>query len=230
MGITVVLHEFTGASLVTRIDRSQWQRNAAAAKESGVNDGVVGGKTLDEFLAGVERKAYQICFYSLRDEQAALDVVQDSMLKLVENYADRASTEWPALFFTILHHRITNMHRWKKLRDVGGRLISIFKDTPRDEGQGNLLETDIGVALMPEHARPDSETLGAQLRNRIDRAMQRLSKRQREVFLLREWQGFNVRETATILGCSEGSVKQHHFRAVRALRSELAEVWVHEKE
>lgn len=183
---------------------------------------------LDAFLASVERKAYRIGCYALRDEQAALDVVQDSMLKLFEKYAHRPSDEWPALFFTILNHRIADTHRWTRLREAGGKLVSLFRRSGRDQQEENLLDTGIGVELMPEHGQPDRQALGAQLHNRIDGALGRLSTRQRQVFLLREWEGFNVRETAKILGCSQGSVKQHHFRAIRALRAELAEVWTND--
>jgi RNA polymerase sigma-70 factor (ECF subfamily) len=66
-----------------------------------------------------------------------------------------------------------------------------------------------------------------ELRNHINRALQTLSERQRQVFILREWRGMSITETAEILGCSENSIKQHHFRALRALREQLAEVWDH---
>ena len=55
-----------------------------------------------------------------------------------------------------------------------------------------------------------------------------LAERQRQVFLLREQLGASIRESAEILGCSENSIKQHHFRALRTLRRLLAEVWEHE--
>jgi RNA polymerase sigma-70 factor (ECF subfamily) len=196
------------------------------ARESSADAAAGGG--LDAFLASVERKAYHIGYYALRDEQAALDVVQDSMLKLFEKYARRPSHEWPALFFTILNHRITDAHRWRRLREAGGKLVSLFRPAGRDQQEENLLDMGIGVELMPEHGRPDRQALGSQLRDRIDSALERLSDRQQQVFLLREWQGFNVRETAKILGCSEGSVKQHHFRAIRQLRVELNEVWTND--
>ena len=54
-----------------------------------------------------------------------------------------------------------------------------------------------------------------------------LPERQRQVFILREWRGLSIRETAQTLGCSENSIKQHHFRAMRTLRKQLAEVWTH---
>jgi RNA polymerase sigma-70 factor (ECF subfamily) len=56
-----------------------------------------------------------------------------------------------------------------------------------------------------------------------------LPERQRQVFLLREQLGLSIQQTADTLGCSANSIKQHHFRALRSLRAQLAEVWEHEQ-
>lgn len=181
---------------------------------------------LDEFLANSEYKAFKIALYALRDEQAALDVVQDAMLKLSEKYSDRPQAEWPALFFTILNNRITDVRRWRKLREFGGKSISIFRS--REDGEENLLESGLGVETNPPQHQPEQALLAKQLKKHIERALEYLSEKQRQVFMLREWQGMSVRDTATVLGCSEGSVKQHHFRAMRGLRKNLGEVWDHD--
>jgi len=180
---------------------------------------------MDRFLAGVEQKGYRMAFYALRDRDAALDVVQDAMLKLVEKYAKRPAQEWPALFYTILNNRITDVRRWRMLRESAGKLISLFYTGP-DKEENDLLEAGLGVDR--DEREPEQVAYGKQLGRFIDSAVAKLSERQRQVFLLRESQGFNVRDTAAILGCSEGSVKQHHFRAMQALRAELAGVWDHE--
>ena len=181
---------------------------------------------LDEFLANSEYKAFRIAMYALRDEPTALDVVQDAMLKLSEKYSDRPHTEWPALFFTILNNRITDVRRWRKLREIGGKSISLFRS--RDDGEENLLDSGLGVETNPAQHEPEQAVLAKELRVHIDNALEYLSEKQRQVFMLREWQGMSVRDTATVLGCSEGSVKQHHFRAMRTLRKNLAEVWSHD--
>lgn len=185
--------------------------------------------SLDQFLADVEQKAYRIAYYSIRDEQLALDLVQDAMLKLVEKYASNPSTEWPALFFTILSNRIIDARRWNRLREGGGKLVSLFR--PRFGQQGeehDLLDYAVSLYDTRQDSEPESRAFGKELRVIIDAALVELSERQRQVFLLREWQGFNVQQTATILGCSEGSIKQHHFRAMRNLRKQLATVWADE--
>lgn len=180
--------------------------------------------SLDGFLAGVEHQAYRIALYGLKDSEAALDAVQDSMMKLVEKYRHRPSREWPALFFTILSHRITDIQRWRKLREAGGRLVSFFAQ--REDGEEeDLLERGLGLTEADRRRTPENELHWRQTGRHIDRALLRLSERQRQVFLLREWQGFDVRETARILGCTEGTVKQHHFRAIQSLRANLSEMW-----
>jgi RNA polymerase sigma-70 factor (ECF subfamily) len=181
---------------------------------------------VDKFLAQAEYKAFKIALYALRDEQTALDVVQDAMFKLVQKYSNKPESEWPALFFTILNNRITDVRRWRKLHEAAGKTISIFRS--REGSEEDLIESGLGADKNPPQYQPETAVFAKQLRNEIDKALEYLSNRQRQVFLLREWQGMSVRDTASVLGCSEGSVKQHHFRAMRSLREKLAGVWNHE--
>ncbi len=53
---------------------------------------------VDQFLAGVERRAFKQALYAVQDHHTALDVVQNAMLKLVERYAERPAEELPLLF------------------------------------------------------------------------------------------------------------------------------------
>ena len=183
---------------------------------------------MNDFLAQVEHQAYRMAQYALWDHELALDVVQDSMLKLVQRYREKPAGEWPALFFTILNNRINDARRQRLLHKGINKIISLF-DRHRPEGQDDLpdpLETEIAGSRAHE---PEEEFTARRTRRHIDSAVRQLPARQRQVFLLRESQGLGVQETAQVLGCSEGSVKQHHFRAMQALRRLLAEVWDHEQ-
>lgn len=195
---------------------------AAPAAKAASSDRDAGGEsaqTMESFLAGVEHRAYRFALYELRDRDAALDAVQDSMYRLVERYADRPAAEWPALFFTILRNRTTDAQRWRVLQRLRGLLDGF---TRPDGGVHN----DIWATLRaPEAQTPEAQRTCAEQREAVDRALAELPVRQRQVFLLREWQGMTTAQTAKALGCTEGSIKQHHFRALQRLRATLAEVW-----
>jgi RNA polymerase sigma-70 factor, ECF subfamily len=186
---------------------------------------------LEGFLAGVERRAYRIARAALWDHDQALDVVQDSMLRLVEKYAGRTESEWPALFFTILSNRINDVRRWRRVREGANRVLSVFGLGGADAADAETDQAPATTYREPVAATPgpDATLHARRQRTAIDAAVAGLPERQRQVFLLREWQEFSIKETAAILGCTEGTVKQHHFRALKALRENLAEVWNHEQ-
>lgn len=183
-------------------------------------------EALETFLRDNSERAYHVAHAALWDREAALDAVQESMAKLVEYYRNRPAGEWPALFRTVLKSKINDLRRRRMIEQGKLRLISLT-------GLFNRVDTEASEYDVPSPERPDCvtapevEVVSGQLREKIEAALLGLSDRQRQVFVLREWRGLSTRETAVVLGCSENSVKQHHFRALRELRKQLAEVWHH---
>lgn len=176
---------------------------------------------LSAFLAEVERRAFRQAAYAVRDDHLALDIVQDAMLKLAENYAQRPATEFPMLFQRILQNVIRDHFRRQKVRNLWTTLLSSFTSPQDEEDERDPLET-----LLPEgdagRDDPRDEVQRRQTLAIIERALQKLPQRQREAFLLRYWEDMDVAETAAIMGCSEGSVKTHCSRAVHTLAAALA--------
>lgn len=184
---------------------------------------------LETFFSAQGSKPFHIAQSALWDRELAMDTVQDSMLRLVENYRTRPASEWPALFYTILNNRINDMRRKRMLEQGKHRLVSLtgmFHD--HQEQHDGITEYELAADSRNDGiTAPESDLVADELKSRISRAVQELSERQRQVFILREWRGMTIQETAEILGCSENSIKQHHFRAMRELRKQLAEVWDH---
>ncbi|HVO45171.1 MAG TPA: RNA polymerase sigma factor [Steroidobacteraceae bacterium] len=175
-------------------------------------------RALNQFLAGVELKAFKIAQAALRHEDDALDAVQDAMLQLARAYADRPAEEWKPLFYRILENRIRDMQR---RRTVRGRVISWlpFRGEDDDDEQDPIAQAPSGEP-QPSRRLEINETMEA-----LERALESLPRRQQQVFMLRTLEGLDVAETATAMGCSEGSVKTHYFRALQALRAQLGEFW-----
>lgn len=179
-------------------------------------------KELDEFLAAVERRAYKSALLALQDHHSALDVVQNAMLKLCESYGERPSGELAPLFQRILQNAITDHFRRAKVRNFWTTLLSPFKDADGEEA-GDSLEALPGAVDTSYGANPAGMAQSSQEMAAIEQALAELPPRQRQAFLLRYWEEMDIAETAQIMGCSEGSVKTHCFRAVSALSAKLKE-------
>ncbi|RYF37001.1 MAG: RNA polymerase sigma factor [Comamonadaceae bacterium] len=177
-------------------------------------------RELSDFLRSVEKRAFKRSVYHVRDEQAALDIVQDSMMKLAEHYGDKPPAELPMLFQRILSNCTLDWFRRQKTRNALFSNLSDFESASED-GDFDLLETYEGPEGSQQTESAEDSTQRAQVLREIEGEIQGLPARQREAFLMRYWEDMDVAETAAAMGCSEGSVKTHCSRAVQALSKAL---------
>jgi RNA polymerase sigma-70 factor, ECF subfamily len=176
-------------------------------------------RALNQFLASVELKAFRIAQAALRNEDDALDAVQDAMLQLARAYAARPPEEWKPLFYRILENRIRDMQR---RRTVRGRIIAWLPSRAgeEDDDEPDPIQQAPSPEPQPVRRLEINEAMGA-----LEKALGELPRRQQQAFLLRSLEGLDVAETAAAMGCSQGSVKTHYFRAVQALRAQLGELY-----
>ena len=192
-----------------------WHRRSdiirAAAHRAPDTSSLATDKELSDFLKSVEKRAFKRAVYAVRDEEAALDIVQDTMIRLAEKYADRPPAELPLLFQRILSNATMDWFRRQKVRNAAVRNFSDF----------DLLETLDAMQGTPAAESAADVVSRDQILLRIEEEVARLPGRQREAFLLRYWEELDVAETAAVMGCSEGSVKTQCSRAVHALARAL---------
>lgn len=171
---------------------------------------------LDRFLREVERRALRMATLAVSNVDDALELVQDGMLGFVRSYGSKPETEWLPLFWRVLDSRIQDHHRRQSVRN---RWRVFFKSAGGEEQERDQL------AEIPDlvSRSPSDEVSGAQIGGAIDAALRALPDRQRQAFLLRVWEGFDVADTAAVMGCSQGSVKTHLFRALDAMKRRLEE-------
>ncbi len=175
-------------------------------------------QALDRFLAGIERRAFRMAHIATGNEDEALDLVQDAMLKLAQKYAQRPEEEWAPLFHCILQSRIRDWYRRERVRN---RLREFFHGS-QDEEEGEDPLTQVADQAAPA---PDEEVQRKRACAALDVALRALPLRQQQAFLLRIWEELDVAQTAQAMGCSQGSVKTHLFRALQVLRQRLGEHW-----
>ena len=148
--------------------------------------------SIDQFLKTVERRALRMAELATSNRDEAMDLVQDAMFGFVRHYTAKPAPDWAPLFYRVLDSRINDWHR---RRNVRGRWLATWTKSGDDDG------SEASLAL--------------------DAALKKLPTRQRQAFLLRVWEGFDVATTAGVMRCSDGSVKTHLSRALTALRRAL---------
>ena len=188
--------------MLARVSAAEADMQPAAASATDADGGV---PTLDGFLAAIAARAFRFAELGLRHREDALDVVQDAMLKMLA-YAQRPAAEWTPLFWSILRSRIVDAQR--------RRLFRLRWMLPQAAEGEDLDWADAGPDPARSHEHRESYA-------RLVEALRALPARQREAFTLRVLENLDVPTTARVMGCSEGSVKTHLFRARETLQRQL---------
>jgi RNA polymerase sigma-70 factor (ECF subfamily) len=176
---------------------------------------------LDRFLAGVEQRAYRLAVIATSHHEDALDIVQDAMLRLARRYGDRDAAQWGPLFQRILQSVIRDWYRRTTVRNRWRQFFGSRSAGAEDEPA----EDPLAARFAASDPDPGRQLVNRQAMEALDAALHQLPLRQQQAFLLRQWEGLSVRDTAAAMSCSEGSVKTHFSRALTALREQLHEHW-----
>jgi RNA polymerase sigma-70 factor, ECF subfamily len=194
------------ACLMTAFDDGRRTQDAAAREADGA---------LADFLRKVERRALRMTELGTGNREEALDLVQDAMLGFVRSYGGRTAAEWPRLFWRVLDSRLNDWHRRQRVR---GRWRVWWSGGAEEDDNDPIASAPDAREPGPLARLADGEASIA-----LDAALRALPLRQRQAFLLRQWEGLDVAATAAAMRCSEGSVKTHTSRALANLRRALEE-------
>ncbi|MDH5731983.1 MAG: RNA polymerase sigma factor, partial [Gammaproteobacteria bacterium] len=191
-----------------------YQHQTKDAKSLVSNQETIQNQALSKFLKEIELKAFKMAHIATGNQDDALDIVQDAMVKLCDKYAANPQEEWPPLFYRILQNKIFDWHRRSKIRNQIIRWLPGVKDMEQD----NDFEFD-----APDLSNNDPSQLLEHQRafQHLEIVLHQLPLRQQQAFMLRSWEGLSVEETAKVLGCSEGSVKTHLSRAMNKIKEQM---------
>jgi RNA polymerase sigma-70 factor (ECF subfamily) len=180
---------------------------------------------LSNFLKEAERRAFKRSVYHVRNEESALDIVQDSMMKLSVHYGDKPPAELPLLFARILSNTTLD---WFRSQKKDRAVFSNFSEfgSGLDDDESDILETLEVHGTFEQNESAETSLGRKETLQLLEKEIEKLPTRQREAFLLRYWEEMDVAETAAAMGCTEGSVKTHCSRACQALGKSLKELGI----
>lgn len=171
---------------------------------------------ISTFLAEVQKRAFRQANFAVKDEEVAIELVQDAMAKLVEKYHGKPAEELPPLFQRILQNAVNDHFRKSKIRNLWTTALSNFSVLGDDGDEGDILEV-MEVEGTLDQTGVISVTDRKTILAFLEEGLGMLPARQREAFVLRYWEEYSTEESAEIMGCSEGSVKTHCSRACSTL-------------
>jgi RNA polymerase sigma-70 factor (ECF subfamily) len=178
-------------------------------------------QALDSFLAERQGRALITAELATRDREAALDIVQDSMLAFVGRYAEKPMAQWGPLFHRVLQNRIVDWHRRQKTQRG---VFDWFRTAPSGDSEGPSI---LDRAPIPARHETQQVVADQAASDALVDAVGCLPQRQQQAFVLRFWEGLDVASTARAMGCSAGSVKTHLSRALAQLRQRLEDHYDH---
>ena len=173
-------------------------------------------QALDRFLASVEKRAFRMATLATSSSDHAINIVQDAILSLVKNYSHKNEADWGPLFHRILQSKIRDWYRRSRTRNSVFSWLRSNHDIDENDSYDPIQQAVDNVSLAPDSSANNEQLMGVTLD-----AIRQLPLRQQQAFLLRAWEGLDVRETAKAMGCSQGSVKTHYSRATKALKQSL---------
>ncbi len=161
-----------------------------------------------------QRRASRIAFHYMRDAAEADEAVQDAFVKAYSHLSSfREELPFEVWFTRILINGCLDRIKARTRRD---RWVGPFPETPG-------AERDFAERVPSSGATPEDLLLAQERRRKLGAALARLPERQRSVFLLSHYEGCTSREVSAVTGLNESTVRVHLFRAIRKLRTLLAE-------
>lgn len=170
-------------------------------------------EAFDEIVTRFQGRVYAVAYRVLGNREDALDVAQEVFLKVHRKIGSWQPTGGflPWVLRMATNHSIDQLRRRKR-----------YPEQPLDDAFTPASE---GAAVEPVSMNTSTEVRAREIEDRVRKALPVLSPAQREVFLLRHYEGLQLAEIADSMGCTVGSVKVHLFRALKKLQTELKDLY-----
>jgi RNA polymerase sigma-70 factor (ECF subfamily) len=169
----------------------------------------------EQLVRAHDQSVLRLAMNLLRSPEDARDVYQEAFLRV---YRSLDSFRFDCSFQTWLYRIVTNICldqlRKRKVRKEESAVVET-SDGPLDRMETFEEET--------AHANPERTLWNRELKQRIEKALDLLTPRERMVFELRHYQGLRLRNIGEVLGTSEEAAKNCLFRATQKMRAVLGD-------
>jgi RNA polymerase sigma-70 factor (ECF subfamily) len=154
------------------------------------------------------QQVFSLAYHYLKNPEDAEDVLQETFIKAYHSL-HRYNPDKGASF-----------RGWLNRICVNASIDALRKSKVRDAYSLDAQEA-ANVHANPHHSNPEKTAQNKEIREKIDQVLDKLSPKQRMIFVLRHYQEYTTREIADYLNSSEGNIKKQLFRAIEILKKRL---------
>ncbi len=173
-------------------------------------------EAFEDLVRSYDQNVLRLAYHLLRSEEDARDIFQEAFLRVHRNLD---SFRFDCSFHTWLYRIVTNLC-----------LDQLRKKRVRRE-ESSAVETEDGVrdrlltvAETNAGSDPQRQLVSTQVRERVEKALQGLTPRERTVFQMRHHEGMRLRAIGEMLGTTEEAAKNCLFRATQKMRTALEDL------
>ena len=162
-----------------------------------------------------DRSVLRLALNLLRSPEDARDVYQEAFLRVYRNlHTFRFDCSFQTWLYRIVTNVCLDLLRKRKVRKEEPAVVET------SEGPVDRIES---FEEDSAHSDPERTMWNRQLQDKIEKALEELTPRERLVFEMRHYQGLRLRNIGEILGTTEEAAKNCLFRATRKMRAELGD-------
>ncbi|HEX9005999.1 MAG TPA: sigma-70 family RNA polymerase sigma factor [Bacteroidota bacterium] len=170
-------------------------------------------QAFEELVFRHDKKVFALAARYVTSADEAKDIYQEVFIKVyrgLKHFQSRSE------FSTWLHRITVNVCLTHRARSRTSTYVRLGEDV-----EGEIDETHPALASRDPGGAPDRQAVNAEVEQRVEQALSRLSPKQRMVFTLKHLQGYRLREIAAMMHCTQGTVKRYLFDATARLRDQL---------
>lgn len=170
----------------------------------------------NELICRYDSNVLSLALKYVNDRDDAKDIYQEVFLRV---FRGLKNFKYKSEFSTWLYRITTNVCLTFVSRSNKQAMTRINNDMEAD-----AIDSITGAG--DENDNPDQYLERSEIKTNVNEALNKLSPKQKMIFMLKHYEGYKIREISEMLSTSEGTIKKYLFEANHKLRSQLSELYI----
>ncbi len=167
----------------------------------------------EELIYKYDRNVLGIAYSYISNNEDAKDIYQEVFLRVFKGIK---KFEFRSEFSTWLYRITTNVCLTYRSQKKRYAIASLNEEINSEDGETQTLADTIA-----DSSNTDSRAISSEVSSHIEKGLEKLSPQQKLVFTLKHYKGYKIKEIASMMNCTEGTIKNYLFTGTQRMREHL---------